>query len=314
LVGAPAKIAHALEQHTRCRAAVIIGQDYPAPLAGLFLDHAVVYAKSEPTRAVCADLLGRADIVHVHNDLTPELFQLVRESSRGDCCFIYHAHSPLREGPLYFDRTEVMGFPWRAKLTIPHYPQRFFQDYRIVPNVTIFASSCAPLGPRERVRVLFSPAHRRTGNRWGDKVSPELDRALDVVRSLSNVEVLEVGGLPPTTLMALRRTTHITIDEIATGAFHQISLEGLCAGNVVINGADDFALASLAMACGTPDPPPFQRMTASNVAPRLLDLVRDRERIREIQVASHRYFDEHLSASRLAPIFATIYEEALRAS
>lgn len=314
LVGAPGKLAFALEQHTEYRASVILGLDYPGGLSGLFLDHAVVYTSSSPVHELCADLIRRADIIHVHNDLTPDLLRLVREESRGDCRFIYQAHSPLREGPLFFDRTEVLGFDWRAKLTIPHSQQRFYQDYLIVPNVTLFASSCRPIDPRERVRVLFSPTHRRTGNRWNDKLSPALERALEIVRALADVEVIEVGGVPPAALMALRRTTHVTIDEIATGAFHQISLEGLCAGNVVVNGADHFARSSLAIACGIDEQPPFQRMTSDDVAHRLLELVRDRDQLRALQLASHAYYESYLTPSRLAPVFAKVYEEALGAA
>lgn len=314
LVGAPAKVAAALDRFTGFRSSAIVGQDYPKALAGLFLGDAIVANRGAATMDVCADLIRRADVVHVHNDLTPELFELVRKEASGSCRFVYQAHSPLREGPLFVDRSETIDLEWSAKLSIPHYPQRFFQNHRLVPNVVLHTPSIRPLAAREPVRVLFSPAHRRSGLRWGDKVSDALDRALTIVRSLTDTEILEIGGVPPATLFALRRTTHVTIDEIVTGAFHQISLEGLCAGNVVINAADPFALASLRMAIRADEDPPFVRIEQTDVCESLLELVRDRERIRALQQRSYEYHRAYLDPARLIGFFAEVYEEVLGAA
>jgi hypothetical protein len=310
LVGAPGKIACALERHSAFRAASIIGEDYPAPLKGLFVGDAILYSEEPMVHELCADMVRRADVIHVHNDLTDPLVRLLAAEARTDCRFVYQVHSPLREGPLFFDRSATLGFEWAAKLSIPHYPQRFFSDYRLVPNIVIPRASVRVLGG-ESVRVVFSPAHRRQGLRWGDKVSDELKNALVVLRSMRAAEVYEVRGMSPGTLMELRRTTHITIDEIATGAFHQVSLEGLCAGNVVVNAADYFALASLRMAVRAEDDPPFVCIEPADAGEALLDLVRDRDRIRQLQRASHEYYETYLRPERLVTFFDAIYEEAL---
>lgn len=311
LVGAPGKLAAALERYTRFRAFSIIGNDYPNPLKGLFIGDSILVGGAVRAPEICAEVIRRADVIHVHNDLTPALLDLVRREAPGSCRYVYQVHSPLREGPLYFDRADTLGLEWSAKLSIPHYPQRFFQDYRLVPNVILPTSSVHPLGERDRVRILFSPAHRRSGLRWGDKVSDALVRALTVVRSLTDVEILEIEGVAPSALLALRRTTHVTIDEIVTGAFHQISLEGLCAGNVVVNAADSFALASLRMAIRASVDPPFVRMEQTQVCEALLELVRDRNRIRALQSASHEYYEAFLRPERLIGFFAEIYDEVL---
>lgn len=312
LVGAPGKIASALERHTRFRSTTLVGEDYPSPLKGLFTNEAVLYSEDQFVHGLCADLVRHADIIHIHNDLTEPLAALIASESRTNCRFIYQAHSPLREGPLFLDRSETLGFDWSAKLSIPHYPQRFFPDYRLVPNIVLPGASLRVLGD-EPVRVIFSPAHRRQGLRWGDKVATEINDALTVLRATGAAEVLEITGMPPATLMELRRTTHVSIDEIATGAFHQISLEGLCAGNAVVNAADYFALASLRTAVRAEEDPPFAIMAPTNCVEALLELVRDRQRIRRLQKLSHEYYHAYLRPERLIGFFTSVYEEVLSA-
>lgn len=313
LVGAPGKIVTALNRYTDFDAASIIGEDYPKGLAGLFLGESILYGADDATRSLCEELVRKADIIHVHNDLPLTLREMVTIHAGANAKFVYHVHSPLREGPLYFDRTEHLGFDWSAKLSIPHYPQRFFQDFRLVPNITLFKESLNLLSDHEPVRILFSPAHRRTGLRWGDKVSPSLEKALSAVQAMGLARVVDVKGMRPDALYAIRRTTHITIDEITTGAFHQISLEGLCAGNVVINGGDSFAVASLCIATRSERNPPFLRMTEDDIHERLFELLTDRERIRRTQRESAEYFREVLAPDRLIQLFAEIYREVMDA-
>ena len=313
LVGAPGKIAAALNAHTDFRAAAIVAEDYPRELAGLFLGESIVYEEKSPIRDVCKQLVRSADVIHVHNDLTIPLRQLVHGAASNKAKFVYHVHSPLREGPLFFDRADILGFDWSARLSIPHYPQRFFQDYRLVPNIVLFPHGHRPLGDRDPARVLFSPAHRRRGLRWGDKVSTALETSLSSLRSAGEADVIDVKGIRPSALFELRLTTHVSIDEIVTGAFHQVSLEGLCAGNVVVNGADWFAVKSFQMATGASDGPPFVRMDEDDVAIELPELVRDRERIRRFQRASWEYYQAHLLPAKLVGRFVDVYEEVLDA-
>jgi hypothetical protein len=304
----------ALNRYTEYEAALIVGQDYPKPLAGMFLGESILYSNQPPISEISEELVRHADVIHVHNDLTQPLHQLVSRAARRSCRFVYQVHSPLREGPLFFDRSESLGFELAAKLTIPHYPQRFFPDYRLVPNLILFKPSVRPLGKEEPVRVIFSPAHRRTGLRWGDKVSESLTRALGALEALGAAKVIDVQGMLPVALTELRRTTHVSIDEIATGAFHQVSLEGLAAGNAVVNGADFFALQSLKMICRTTDDLPFVHLTDGDVGPGLMALVRDRERLRSLQQASYDFFMEHLRPEKLIRHFTAVYDEVLDAA
>jgi hypothetical protein len=314
LVAAPAKVVTALNLYTDYEAALILAQDYPKPLTGLFVGDSILYSDSAPISTVCEDLVRRADLIHIHNDVPRSLLQLVRRAARPSCRFVYQVHSPLREGPIFFDRSEELGFELGARLAIPHCAHRFLADYRMVPNLILFKPSVRPIGADEPMRVIFSPAHRRTGGRWNDKVSEPLERALGALQALRAAEVLDIKGMTPAVLTELRRSTHVTIDEIVTGAFHQVSLEGLATGNAVVNNADFFAVQSLKMVCGTTDEPPFVRLSDHDVGTELLALVRDRDRLRRIQQASHDFFMAHLRPDKLIRHFSQVYDEVLDAA
>jgi hypothetical protein len=314
LVAAPAKVATALNLYTEYEAALILAQDYPKPLGGMFIGDSILYSDSPPISTICEELVRRADLIHIHNDLPRSLLQLVRRTARPSCRFVYQVHSPLREGPVFFDRSDELGFEFGARLAIPHCAHRFLPEYRLVPNLILFKPSVRPLGADEPVRVIFSPAHRRTGGRWNDKVSEPLDRALAALQALRAADVIDVKGMSPVALAELRRTTHVTIDEVVTGAFHQVSLEGLAAGNAVVNNADFFAVQSLKMVCGTTDEPPFVRLSDHDVGTELMALVRDRERLRGVQQASYDFFMAHLRPEKLIRHFSQVYDEVLDAA
>ena len=120
--------------------------------------------------------------------------------------------------------------------------------------------------------------------------------------------------LEPDELLALRRTVHVTIDEVVTGGFHQISLEGLCAGNVVVNGADHFAVAMFSQAVRASAPPPFVRTSEHELAETLARLVLSKDSIRDGQRKSNDYYKRWLMAERLAGIYMELYQDVLDAA
>jgi hypothetical protein len=312
LVGAPGKLVSALNRFTSFQASLIVGQDYPSPLAGLFLDAALLPSGKGPLAARCRQLLREADLIHVHNDLNDDLKAMVQTEARSECRFVYQAHSPLREGPLYFDRAPHLGLDFSAQLAIPHHAHRFFPQHELVPNVVMLDPGVRPILRGERPRVLFSPSHDRTGQRWGDKVSKPLGRVLTGLHALGLAEVIEVRGMAPHALAELRRSTHLTIDEIVTGAYHQVSLEGLATGNVVVNDADDFSLMAFQAACEIDENPPFYRTCEQQAGDRLLSLLLDVGSIARLQQDSYDFFMAYLRPERLIGRFARIYERVLQ--
>ena len=309
LVAAPARLARALRSAGVDSLCAVL-KDYPASgaLGGKFVDDTVVLdGACAEAEALVGDFVAEADIIHVHNDLPAERVRWLREQSPR-AAFVYQVHSPLREGPLYFDRTEQIGLPFRAHLVVGQYQPRHYPDYTPVPNLVPERPSIRTRKQGETLKVMFSPSHTR-GGRWNAKYSKPLEDAVKALRDSGQIEVIwPAAPVPPSVLMALRRRCHVTIDEIVTGGFHQVSIEGLCAGNVVINRADFFSKAMMAQCAGSQALPPFVHADDDSILDVLRRLAGDAQQTAELQHASHEYFQKHLASENLVQRFISIYE------
>ena len=314
LVAAPAKLARLLDGVLGWRSLCLCLADYPKDLAGKFLGDAILWSGTD-AEALAARALADASIVHVHNNLPQAVADQVSRLAR-DARFIYQVHSPLREGPLFMRRDDKIGLPFSARLVVAQYHARIYPDFRPVLNVVMHPGSTpAPLRRGERPRVLFSATHSR-GGRWNGKLCAELDAALDALSRQSIIEAVRPGPMPPGALFELRRTCHISVDEIITGSYHQVSLEGFAAGTAVVNGADLFSIAMLREAAcieEDEDEVPFVRTSPATVYHDLLALVRDPERLVNMQQAAADFHRRYLHPAINARRLATLYEDILNA-
>ncbi len=115
----------------------------------------------------------------------------------------------------------------------------------------------------------------------------------------------------PALLMALRRTCHVSIDEIITGGFHQVSLEGMCAGNVVINRADYFSKAVLAQCTESLDIPPFLYADEITIESVMISLSMDENKTRHLQQSTLNYFINNLNSRKMAEIYHDVYKSII---
>ncbi|GAA4650098.1 hypothetical protein GCM10023116_23810 [Kistimonas scapharcae] len=311
LAGSPSRISDALNNYTEFESCHFIESDYPGSLNGKMSAHSILIDEGGKRDWLLKEALKNAEIVHVHNDISGSVancFSLCRD----DCKFIYHVHSPLREGPLFSNVSEDIGVDFDLKMVVAQYHPRHYQGYVPVLNIVPFKSSVKVIENNEIPRVLFSPAHRRTGGRWNDKVSDGLQIALESLARFNKIELLEVDGLKPYELFSLRKYCHITIDEIVTGSYHQISLEGLAAGNVVISNSDFFSDMFLKMLTGCTYSP-FLKANSSSIYDVLMGLVSDPVKIRNKQVESLEFYNKYLSPSVIIKKYVEAYNGLLNA-
>ena len=310
LVAAPYKLAVA-QRMIGIDAKSIILDDYPknGPLSKKFLGDSLVWSEADPVIANLIEFhLQQAEIIHIHNEISGNSLSFLKENCSG-ARFVYQVHSPLREGPLYHHRTENFGLPIDEFLVVSQYQPRHYYEFHPVPNIILDEPSISLRAPDEPLKVLFSPSHTRTG-RWNAKYSERLEQCIKHLQGLGLIEVVwPAKPLSPAELMAVRKNCHVSIDEISTGAYHQVSLEGLCAGNVVINRADYFSKAMLANCTKTLSMPPFVFSDESTIDKVLLQLAMDQSLTVELQKASLDYFKENLTPSKMAKIFQEIYDK-----
>lgn len=306
LVGAPGKIASAQRMKGHEALAVALS-DYPkgGPLEKKFLDRTILLG--DFTRRYVEESIRLADIVHVHNFLSADFAEWLLSLNQS-ATYVYQAHSPKREGPLYVDRaSECQPIDFDLKLVVGQHHGRFYPFHTPVPNLILSPPSIRRRQPGETLRVMFSPTQRQAG-RWTSKYSPALEPALRALETIGKIEVVfPKDPVPPETLMEVRRSCHVSVDEITTGGFHMVSLEAMCVGNIAVNRADHFAQATYASFCNG-EMPPFLYADDGCIADILLRLADDWEETGRRQQASFDFFQQYCDPLRLVEVFDAAYQ------
>lgn len=308
LVGAPGKIAWAqrLKGHNSLS---LVFNDYPksGSLAGVFLDKSVTLNKF--TKEHIEHEIEQADIIHVHNFLAEENMNWLLKLNQ--CAsYVYQVHSPLREGPLYVNRAPSVpdSISFAVKLVVGQYAGRMYPDFIPVPNIIAEPPNVKPRKSGEKLKLMFSPSHSR-GGRWNAKYSEKCETVIDALSKIDKIHLVQPDKpAPPSVLMEVRRGCHISIDEISTGAFHQVSLEALCAGNISVNRADYFSKATFSNFCNG-EMPPFVYADDSSIAGTLLDLADDWEETARLQQDSYNFFKDHCNPLNQIEAFDAAYQQ-----
>ena len=308
LVAAPSRIAGSLVKYTDWDSLHFYEQDYPGDLKKSFVADAVsVDLKNKHSLEVFADYAIGADIIHVHNMISKDLAEWLKKNV-SSAKFIYHVHSPVREGPLYLDKWREIALDFDSFFVVAQFHPRMYPQFVPMPNIVPW-EPVASISGSDELSILYSPSHRRSG-RWNTKVSSELDRALELSKRKEHVKVISLDKpILPKDLYMLRKHSSITIDEISTGGFHMVSLEGLMCGNVVINGADEFSIASFRGSTESQERPPFVFATPKTIEQDLMSLIDDRELLTKTQMASSNYASTVLRADKLIRRYVRAYEE-----
>ncbi|OOF43715.1 hypothetical protein BKK51_11225 [Rodentibacter trehalosifermentans] len=312
LVGAPGKISY-MSCLNGYDSISIVFSDYPekGKLSNKFLNHSILWSNQDLfLKNHLINKVENADIIHIHNHINPEhlnYFNFNLEHQK----FIYHVHSPLREGPLFDEKSEQFDFKFNRKLVVAQYHPRFFNDFIPVPNLVLELPQLNLKKDDEKLRVMYSPTHNR-GGRWNTKYTEELESAMQMLQKMKLLDIVSPSQpLSPHVLLEIRRSCHVTIDEIATGSYHQVSLEGLCCGNVVINNADIFSKMMLSNVANSSALPPFLSSSGYDITEKLFELTRNNELVRLHQKRSFEFYTKHLMPNNLFSIYNKIYKELL---
>jgi len=305
LVGAPGKISESLNLYSNLTSKWLIEKDYPNKIKDMFKTYGNIIDKYEELEQ---DLV-QCDIIHIHNFISNKLEDFVLSKVSKKCKFIYHVHSPLREGPIFYEFNLKSKIKFDRLLAVGQYQPRFYQNHLIVPNIIMFEPTLNLIKNKDKINILFSPAHYKVGGRWNDKVSDNLNSYYKELSKDKRVQTHDINGVKPEVLYKLRTTMHITIDEVVTGSFHQVSLEGMAAGNVVINNSDYFS--NRALESYSSSNIPFYRCDDFNIKDRINQLINNYDLIRKHQQESFDFFNNHLKPNKLIKIYTNIYEEVM---
>ena len=136
------------------------------------------------------------------------------------------------------------GFPGvvvgQYQATLPE-----FAGWDVVPNpVPIWEDAFMPGTKGEAITICFTPSGRHERYPldhklyWHSKGYETTMRTLERLAAKYSIrlEVIRGNQVSHDESLAMKRRSHIVIDECVTGSYHRNSLEGLAAGCVVVNG------------------------------------------------------------------------------
>ncbi len=311
LVGAPYQISNAINSYAQDFESVVLClNDYPSSLAGVFPNQMIFFNKKN--YFLIERILAKASIIHIHNFYDGEIIKNISKvaGDKNKARFIYQVHSPTREGPIFYDNfTSFVDVVFDKKFVVGQYQPRLYQDFIPVPNIVGDSANISIAENDAKTNILFSPAHNRTGGRWNDKYSKTLDEAMLSIQQLQLANIIQVSNVNQYELFNLRKQCQISIDEIVTGGFHQISLEALACGNAVINNADCLSMMQLSYFAKNHELPPFINANENSINKVLTELLFNKDKLAYYQQSSFDYFNKNLRVEHLINFYLDEYRE-----
>ena len=311
LAGAPNRLVKSLNKYTDFHALSFVESDYKGNTAGVFSGENFFLGQKQSSDIwpLLEEAVKNASIIHIHNQIGSDVIEFLLRFEGQLPPIIYHLHSPIREGPLYVPRGRQLRLPIACTAAVSQMHPRFYPEATPLPNIVPSAPKPITIRRDDRVRILFAPSQARAG-RWNGKSCKHLDEALSRLSCRNDVDLVRLKHSQPShVLEQIRRDCDITIDEIVTGGFHQISLEGLQAGNVVVNGADEISM--LTMMGWAHERPPFVRSNPDTIFADLKDLVDNKKGLSEKKKVSYDYAKAHLNPKKLIKIYEDLYNKLL---
>ena len=301
LVGAPNRMAAALNLIPNLKVDLFTFSDYPNHLKGLFeigvkvdnFDHIDV---------------SNYDLVWVHNSIPDKLWAEF-ESRFKNVLKVLQFHSGTHEGPLNYQ--DFDSYPYSIfdrHLVVAQAWARLYPEALMVPNIVPLHQPEQCLDSKS-IKIIYTPSHGG-GGRFGFKDSARTTEILkffrdDMISIYKKDLELIIPSKPivQSDLMLLRAHCHISIDECFSGGFHQVSLEAMVTGGVAVSGADIFSLLAYSSSIEADELPPFEIAShTKDLYTRLIDLTLDNEKLYVGMQKSRDYSAKYLDPHRLAEI------------
>jgi hypothetical protein len=223
-------------------------------------------------------VLDAADIVIVHNGKVDPRHQRVLANK----AVVTMAHNYRWNVD---DRFVAAGYPGvvvgQYQATLPDFP-----GWAVVPNpVPVWEPPFQPAEKPPVPTLCYTPSARHErypeGHRlyWHAKGYDTTLRVLDRLARTHDLrlEVVRTGQVSHAESLAMKRGSHIVIDECVTGSYHRNSLEGLATGCVVVNGVGlrPGVVAALERCAPETDRVPFVFSHLEGLEQTLVGLVQD---------------------------------------
>lgn len=260
-------------------------------------------------------VLRAADVVIVHNGKVDEQHRALLAGK----AIITMAHNYAWNVD---DSFVKRGFPGvvvgQYQATLPE-----FEDWDAVPNpMPFWEDAFLPELKGPAVTICYTPSGQHERYPLSHKLywhSKGYDTTMRTLRRLAanyslRLEVICNGQVSHDVSLAMKRRSHIVIDECVTGSYHRNSLEGLAAGCVVINGMGLLpGVQDVFRRCAGGATPPFVRASLDDLETVLASLVeRGPETLAADGASNRRWLELHWDfAQQWQKFWAPVIEKSL---
>ena len=232
------------------------------------------------------EALANADLWHIHNYLPYEIVE-------------YRAHQKIMAQfhslPRLGNWKQLMD--WADKSYTIKQPMQE-KEYRLpsLPNI-IDPDEYLPKKRPNKIQIAFAPTTRAAIGNVNSKGYEEVKKVLNKIASIRNVTIAWIEGIPYIENLAIKRDSHILIDDVVTGNWHRTTLEGACFGCAVVNRVRKV---------------PFVFATHRTLEERLLWLIDNPYVLKDFQERMRLWILQEWHAMDLIKPYVAAYEEMLK--
>lgn len=310
LAGAPIRLVQTLNRLTPVKARLVDLTRF-----GLY-DHDVVFDET-PQEAL--RLAQQADILHLHNylDLNCKQFAPIdfKKLFANGKRIIRHFHSTSDWIAEQMDISEEKLLECSLpSLVIAQYPERFFKNARVVPNLIPHSHPLyIPIEDQEpEFDIFFSPT-KTVGafeRRWDTKAAPEITELIHDIAKKTGCTFKIMSGQPLDKVLKAKQKARIVVDDLATGSYHLTGLEGLSQGKPVLSFLDERCLYLLRHFSNSENCP-FINVRLEDAQMVLLYLLKNTDECRRVGQAGRKWILDHWNETQLISFFEQAYADLI---
>jgi len=322
LVGAPGRICRALNMHAGVEARWAVLDAEAGAYGKMAFDLDLRWDRDQDEILALAE---GCDVLHLHNylgldsrEFVPLDFRALWEHGKP---MVRHFHSTPDLIARFTKQSEqsVLDCPI-PKLVIAQYPERFFPNAKLVPNIVFpEASGAAAETPvPSTIRIGYAPSRFNSArvSRWDTKGYPETRKMLRVLERAvrargARVEIDVIEQVSHHECMTRKARCQVVVDDLATGSYHLNTLESLAQGVACVTFMDRRTQQAVAELIGRND---FPAIVAGleHAEAVLLDLVLNPQITVEIGRQSRDWMLQYWSPLAMAQHFLDAYDTVLR--
>lgn len=265
-------------------------------------------------------LAARSDVLHLHNyigldnqDFAPLDFRQLWDQGKP---MVRHFHSTPDLIARFAKQSEQAVLDCQIpKLVIAQYPERFFANAKLVPNI-VFPEALVDEeegATVDAVRIGYAPSRFNSAraSRWDTKGYPETIKVLKALARAARargvrVEIDVIEQVSHHECMARKARCHVVIDDLATGSYHLNTLESLAQGSACLTFMDRRTQQAVTDLIGRNDFPAVV-VGLEHAEAVLLDLVLNPQITIEIGRQSRAWMQAHWNPFAMARHFLDAY-------